>query len=140
MSWVRSLLDSISSEEEYEITDDQHGDEDAEVGDMRIQVVPRGEIFGYDSDIELNAFQIHRQQYQKTATYASGAKHYNWRTRDTLFRGTPEEWREIKDNPGKVMQDIPRNWKDIVEHTDAFLEIHEEYLDSKEYPHSLMDL
>ena len=99
-----------------------------------------GEIFGYDSDVINNEFVIHRQVYRETATYGSGYKHYGWRTKDTLFKGSTSKWRDIKDNPSKIMEYIPHNWDEIVEHTDNFLEIHEDYIDDPNYPHSILKM
>lgn len=137
VGWIKSF----TSEDNPDCPDeDQHQDENAEIGDKRIQVVPLGEIFGYDVDRINGMFTIERQVYKWTATYSNGNKAYGWRSDRPLFRGTPEEWRSIKDNPEDKFEDIPANWDEIVDHTEQFLEIHEGQLDSPEYPHSTMKI
>lgn len=129
-------LMSLGKEEPDGPEGDLHGDESAEIGDRRIKTIPRGEIFGYDKDHIKGEFLIARETYSKNGTFRNGAKSYDWQLERTIFTGTPEEWRSVKNNPSEIMSDIPANWSAIVDHTENFLSIHEDELDNSEYPHS----
>lgn len=120
--------------------EDVHEEPNADIGDKRISAVPMGEIFGYDSDVAQGKFIVTREYYGETATYGNGVKHYGWRKGKTLFRGTPEEWRQAKANPERYFEDIPVVWNEITAHVDAFLDLHEDQLDTAEYPHSTLNL
>ena len=118
--------------------EDQHEDENAAVGDTRIKVVPRGEVWGYDKDFARGEIVLRREKYKKSATYSTGAEHFSWRHERTLFQGTPDKWRQIKDSPEQLMDDVPWNWDQIVEHVDSFLEENGDTLDSPDYPDSTL--
>lgn len=119
---------------------DVHEDESAEVGDLRVQVVPLGEIFSYDDSFASGKIYVGRQRYKKTATYRNGSEHYGWFSDRKVFVGTPEEWRSVADNPESKYDDIPAQWDTIVAHVNSFLDMHEDQLNSKEYPNSVKNL
>ncbi len=135
---LSALKDRTESEKGPE--EDIHTDPDAKVGDTRIYVRPMGEIFGYDSDHVVDQFMVSRQRYRSNATYHNGKKHYGWMEGRTIFRGTPEDWESVKSNPKNHFEDIPIQWDEIVDHVDAFLELHGDQLNVPEYPHGVLKL
>lgn len=130
-----SLRTYLNNSTENLPSEDQHQDEKAEVGDKRVKVLPRGEIFNYDSFG--GEFVIKIQTYGSTASYSNGNKYYGWKHDKHLFEGTPEQWDSLKDNHEKLMTPMtPDEWDKIVEQTEEFLHHNRDQLDSRDYPHS----
>lgn len=134
-----SLFGSSSAADEEPSEEELHEELDASIGDTRIYVRPMGEVFEYSEQFA-GKFFVTRQRYKQTATHSTGAKYYGWREGKTLFRGTVEEWEAVKAAPGEHFTDIPAEWEEVVAHVDGFLDIHGNQLDTKEYPHGVLNL
>ena len=134
--WFRNIL----SEPDNGPNEDIHEDENANIGDKRYYVRPMGEIFGYDKDLCSDKIYLDRQTYRKNATYGNGKKSYAWMSGKTIFRGSIEEWEQVKENPEEHFQDIPVEWNKIVKHVDNFIDIHKENINNKTYPHGVMNI
>ena len=120
--------------------EDTHEDENAQIGDTRYYVQPMGEIMGYDSEGDRKRIHVSRQKYAENGVYKNGNKHYMWKKSKRIFKGSIEEWEQVKENPEEHFQDIPVEWEKIIEHVDNFIDINREYLNLKEYPHSVLKI
>lgn len=118
-----------------------HSDPEAEIGDERYRIRPGVELWGYDPDKKREKITIMKQVYSKTGTHSNGEKYYGWRSRGSdIFRGTVEEWQQVKENPENYMDCIPVDWDEIVDHMDNFIEMNGEYIYRPEYPHSILEI
>jgi len=140
---MRKILSKLLSKNETDDgpDGDVHSDPDANIGDERYRIRPGVELWGYDPNKKRENITIMKQVYSKSGTHSNGAEYYDWRSKgDNIFRGTVEEWGEVKENPEEYMDCIPVDWDEIVEHMDNFIEMNGEYIYRKEYPHSILEI